>query len=156
MPICTQKIVIFGPPGIFWKWKLWCMCDGARCARQNFGFGLLKSYLTFGYLTCSDRSKKIPHSSLMGRCYCLHIKRLAANVLSNSICVTVYTNVSNLENLWFGWKFWRFYNNTHILRDDFSRSDCKKNKMNVQYCKKIKWMCNPSWNCDPKKHISHK
>ena len=29
------------------------------CARQNFGIGLLKSYLTFGYLTCSVRSKKM-------------------------------------------------------------------------------------------------
>ena len=34
-------------------------------ARQNFGFGLLKSCLTFGYLPCSVRSKKIPHSTLM-------------------------------------------------------------------------------------------
>ena len=28
-------------------------------ARLNFGIGLLKSYLTFGYLTCSVRSKRI-------------------------------------------------------------------------------------------------
>ena len=34
-------------------------------ARRNFGFGLLKSCLTFGYLTCSVRSKKIPHSTLL-------------------------------------------------------------------------------------------
>ena len=27
--------------------------------RRNFGFGLLKSYLTFSYFTCSDRSKKM-------------------------------------------------------------------------------------------------
>ena len=34
----SQKIVIFRPPGIFWKWKL---CR-AR-ARRKFGYGLLKS-----------------------------------------------------------------------------------------------------------------
>ena len=28
-------------------------------AHRNFRFGLLKSYLTFGYLTCSDRSKNM-------------------------------------------------------------------------------------------------
>ena len=28
-------------------------------AHRNFGFGLLKSYMTFGYLTCSDRSKNM-------------------------------------------------------------------------------------------------
>ena len=31
-------------------------------ARQTFGFGLVKAYQTFGYLTCSDRSKKFPNS----------------------------------------------------------------------------------------------
>ena len=40
-----KKILIFKPPGIFWKWKLWRACAGAR---RNFGFGLLKSCLTFG------------------------------------------------------------------------------------------------------------
>ena len=43
MPIFTQKILIFVPPGIFW----------------NFGIGLLKLYLIFGYLTCFVRSKQI-------------------------------------------------------------------------------------------------
>ena len=47
-----KKILLFGPPGIFWKFKLWRV-------RQNFGIGLLKSYLTFGYLTWSFRSKKM-------------------------------------------------------------------------------------------------
>ena len=32
---------------------------------RNFGFGLLKSYLTFGFLTFSDRSKKFHHSTLV-------------------------------------------------------------------------------------------
>ena len=57
-----QKILIFGPPRIFSKWKLWRACDGKL---QNFEIGLLKSYLTFGYLTRSVRSKKIPHSTLL-------------------------------------------------------------------------------------------
>ena len=63
-----KKILIFEPPGMFWKWKLWCACAGARRPRERryFGFGLLKSYMTFGYLTCSVRSKKIPHSTLLG------------------------------------------------------------------------------------------
>ena len=51
-----KKILIFKPPGIFWKWKIWRTCTGVR---RNFGFGLLKSCLTFGQLTCSVRSKKI-------------------------------------------------------------------------------------------------
>ena len=50
-----QKILIFGPPRIFSKWKLWRACDGRL---QNFEIILLKSYLTFGYLTRSVRSKK--------------------------------------------------------------------------------------------------
>ena len=53
-----KKILIFKPPGIFWKWKLWRACAVARRARRNFGFGLLKSCLTFGYLPCSVRLKK--------------------------------------------------------------------------------------------------
>ena len=36
--------------------------------RRKFGFGLSKSYLTFGLLTCSDRSKKCPHSTLNYTC----------------------------------------------------------------------------------------
>ena len=27
-----KKLLIFRPPGLFWKWKLWCTCAGARCA----------------------------------------------------------------------------------------------------------------------------
>ena len=38
-------------------------------ARQTFGFGLVKAYQTLGYLTCSDRSKKCPNSTLL---YCVH------------------------------------------------------------------------------------
>ena len=62
-----KKILIFESPRIFWKWKLWCPCSGARCAHQcqYFGFRLLKSYLTFGYFTCSIRSKKIPRSTIV-------------------------------------------------------------------------------------------
>ena len=50
--LCTnfQKILIFKPPGIFWKWKCWRACAGA-C--RNFRFRLLKTCLTFGKLTCS-------------------------------------------------------------------------------------------------------
>ena len=36
-PIFTKKILIFGPLGIFKKWKLWSACDGAG---WNFGLGL--------------------------------------------------------------------------------------------------------------------
>ena len=37
---------------------LMCMRQRAARARRNFGFELLKLCLTFGYLTCSVRSKK--------------------------------------------------------------------------------------------------
>ena len=33
LPIFTKKILIFGPSGIFLKWKLWRVCDGARSMR---------------------------------------------------------------------------------------------------------------------------
>ena len=59
-----QKYWYLSPLEFFWKWKLWPTCTGIR-SRRNFGFGLLKSCLTLGYLTCSVRSKKIPHSTLI-------------------------------------------------------------------------------------------
>ena len=52
----SQKNIIIWAP-----WNLLKMKTLTR-ARRNFGFGLLKSYLTVGYftyVTCSDRSKKI-------------------------------------------------------------------------------------------------
>ena len=49
----SQKNIIIWAP-----WNLLKMKTLTR-ARRNFEFGLLKSYLTVGYLTCSDRSKKI-------------------------------------------------------------------------------------------------
>ena len=56
----------FWAPWNFWKSKLWYVCAGAQGragpARRNFGIGLLKSYLTFGYLTCSVQTKKKFHT----------------------------------------------------------------------------------------------
>ena len=45
-----KQILIFEAPGIFWKLKLWRACaDACRVHTfRNFGFGLLKSCLTFG------------------------------------------------------------------------------------------------------------
>ena len=54
MPISTKSINIWAPWTFLKKRKIWC-----ACALWNFKFGLLKSYLTFGYLTCSDRSNKM-------------------------------------------------------------------------------------------------
>ena len=55
MPIFTQKINIWAPWNFFKKKTL----TPVRSALGNFGIGLLNSYLTFGYLTCSVRSTKI-------------------------------------------------------------------------------------------------
>ena len=52
MPIFTKNINIWTP------WNFWKMKTLTRM-HQNFGIGLLKSYLTLGYLTCSVRSKKM-------------------------------------------------------------------------------------------------
>ena len=51
--LCTnfcKKILIFKPPEVFEKWKLWHARAGSRGAHvhRNLGFGLLKSCLTFG------------------------------------------------------------------------------------------------------------
>ena len=61
MPTFTKNINIWAPWN-FWKCKLWRMCPSAH---RKIGFGLLKSYLTFGYLTCFDRSKNCPHPTLL-------------------------------------------------------------------------------------------
>ena len=49
MPSFIKNINIWAP-WFFVKWKLWRACAGVRGAQvlQKFGFGLLKSYLTFG------------------------------------------------------------------------------------------------------------
>ena len=57
--IFTKNINIMAPWNCLKMKTLTLMC-------QNFGIGLLKSYLTFGYLTCSVRSKKkFLHSTLL-------------------------------------------------------------------------------------------
>ena len=68
-----KKIIIFGPSGIFWKWKLWNACAGGHgtCTRQKFGFGLLKLYLTFGKCVfCRIKKIKKNHSTLLYNVHC--------------------------------------------------------------------------------------
>ena len=64
MPIFTKEYSYLGPLEFFENdnFAARALVGGAR---RIFGFGLLKSYLTFGYLTCSDWSKKCPNSTLM-------------------------------------------------------------------------------------------
>ena len=64
MPIFTKEYSYLGPLEFFENdnFAARALVGGAR---RKFGFGLLKSYLTFGYLTCSDWSKKCPNSTLM-------------------------------------------------------------------------------------------
>ena len=61
MPILIiSKILIFRPSGIFSKMKT-LMPQALACClwvHRNFGFGILKSYLIFGYLTCSKLTQK--------------------------------------------------------------------------------------------------
>ena len=54
MPIYTKNINIWVPCNCY---KMKTLTRVRTC--QNFGNGLLKSDLTFGYLTCSVQSKKI-------------------------------------------------------------------------------------------------
>ena len=53
MPIFTKEYSYLGPLEFFENdnFAARALVGGAR---RKFGFGLLKSYLTFGYLTCSD------------------------------------------------------------------------------------------------------
>ena len=82
MPNFTKKILIFRPPGIFWKWKLWHAFDGAS---QKFLFGLWKLYLTFGYLTCSDWSKQKFHTPP----YCASVQTATIWQYCNNSAVSV-------------------------------------------------------------------
>ena len=62
-----------------------------RRARHTFGFGLLKSYLTFGYLTFSNRRKKI-HSTPNG-----HWPVVSGYSMIMTIYSTVYVLYLDIE-----------------------------------------------------------
>ena len=58
VPIFTKNIDISAP----WNFLQMKTLMRVRCKHRNFWFGLLKSCLNFGYLTCSVRSKKKFHT----------------------------------------------------------------------------------------------
>ena len=75
---------------------------------QNFGFGLLKSYLTFGYLTCYDQSKKISHSTLFHNIWYMfpcsdHVRvwRIPPYIMHSSCSVLVRELYVLFHNTWY-------------------------------------------------------
>ena len=101
MPIFTKNINIWAHWNFF-KWKLWFVCAGACTLELKFWNWTLKSYLTFGYLTCSVRKKKkIPHSTQM-------YSSPSARLLKFWICTSKI-----IPDLWLVDLFWPIKKNFH-------------------------------------------
>ena len=65
MPIFIKQIFIFGPPGIFWKWKLW------RTHAENLDLDFKNpTWPLVSWPILADQ-KKFPHSTLMYTVICI-------------------------------------------------------------------------------------
>ena len=80
-----KKILIFGPPGIFGKWKLWRACaSAARALAENLGIWTSKIipvpdlWLMVSWPVLTDQ-KKFPHSTLL----CTRTLTFSSKAISN-------------------------------------------------------------------------